>query len=280
MQLSISDDFSLKKIANSGQCFRVKEFDDGTFRFITGNEVLYIKEISSHLFEISCSEKKWGKIWTPYFDLGRNYRRICNAIPVSDTYMRQAAHEGRGIRILKQDPWEILITFIISQRKSIPAIKNSVELLSSKYGDIIITPYEKLNAFPTVQQLADASDKDLSNCKLGYRVSYVKDAVAQVESGNVDLSDISFLSDSDLLNTLKTIRGVGNKVANCICLFAYGRINLAPIDTWILKVISCEYNGKNPFPSYGQDAGIMQQYAFYYAQTNKKMFRNEENNYS
>ena len=140
MEILISDDFGLRKIAHSGQCFRVREFGDGMFRFVTGSEVLYIKELSVKHFEISCSAETWNHTWIPYFDLERNYFHIHDTIPDSDTYLQLAAKEGQGIRILHQDPWETLVTFIVSQRKSIPAIKNSVELLANRFGEAITTP--------------------------------------------------------------------------------------------------------------------------------------------
>ena len=272
MNLSMKDDFDLQKIAHSGQCFRVQEFGDGFFRFVTGSEVLYIRKRSAGRFEINCSEETWNRVWVPYFDLERSYRSIQETIPASDSYMQLAAKEGRGIRILHQDPWEMLVTFLISQRKSIPAIRNSVELLAERYGEAKTTPYETLHTFPTALQMANAEAEDLAACKLGYRVPYVQDAIAKVLSGTVDLAAISNLPDTELLEALKTIRGVGDKVANCICLFSYGRIGAAPIDTWIHKIIVQEYGGVNPFPSYGEYAGILQQFAFYHAISHKERF--------
>ena len=272
MDIKISNDFDLQKIADSGQCFRVREFEDGSYRFVTGNDVLYIKKRSAGCFEISCSEDTWNQIWIPYFDFARNYLHIQEIIPDSDPYMHLAAKEGRGIRILHQNPWEMLVTFIISQRKSIPAIKNSVELLANRFGEAKVTPYETLYTFPTALQLANADDQSLAACKLGYRVPYIKDAITKVMSGTVDLTAISNLSDMELFDALKTIRGVGDKVANCICLFSYGRIGAALIDTWIRKIIVREYGGRNPFPTYGEYAGIMQQFAFYYAISHKERF--------
>lgn len=161
----------------------------------------------------------------------------------------------------------------------IPAIKISVELLANRFGVAKTTPYETLYTFPTVLQLANADDQDLVECKLGYRVPYVKDAIIKVMSGSVDLVTISDLSNIEILDVLKTIRGVGDKVANCICLFSYGRIGVAPVDTWIYKIIAQEYDGVNPFPTYGEHAGIMQQYAFYYAISNKGRFANGSSRY-
>lgn len=272
MQVTISDDFDLQKIADSGQCFRVRDFGDGMFRFITGSDVLYIRKLSRARYEVSCPDEVWRRVWVPYFDLERNYLRIRQAIPASDPYMRSAARGGRGIRVLRQDPWETLVTFIISQRKSIPAIKASVELLARRFGEIITTLYETLYTFPSASQLEKASDQNLADCKLGYRLSYVKDAIAKVLSGSLDLLALSGLPDADIFNALKTVRGVGDKVASCVCLFSYGRTGVAPVDTWIHKIIAREYGGVDPFPAYGEVAGILQQYAFYDAISHKERF--------
>lgn len=275
MQVTITDDFNLQKIANSGQCFRVKEFRDGSFRFITGDHVLYIKEVSPQTFEISCSKGIWNRVWATYFDLTRSYNQIRQSIPVTDTYMQYAATYGAGIRILRQEPWEALVTFIISQRKSIPAIRTSIELLATKYGTAVTTPYEyeKVYTFPTPEQLANASCQSLTDCKLGYRVPYVEDAISKILSGSIDLTKLSTFTTDELQVALKEIRGVGDKVANCVCLFGYGRTDVIPIDTWILKTMTHQYAGQNPFPFYGESAGIMQQYAFYYALSHKGRFR-------
>lgn len=270
MEITIKDDFNLNRIAWSGQCFRVREFPDGTYRFVTGSHILYIKETTPHQYDVSCDENEWQNIWWDYFDFGRDYQSIRNNIPAVDSYMKVAATEGSGIRILRQDPWEMLITFIISQRKSIPAIKNSIEMLCSTYGSLVHTDRETLWLFPSAEQLYQASDSRLQDCKLGYRIGYIKDAVAAICEQRIDLSVIAHHDDIALFTELKSIKGVGDKVANCICLFSYGRTSMAPVDTWISKIIDSHYKGINPFPAYGDAAGIMQQYAFFYAQNHKK----------
>ena len=272
MQIVIEDDFDLKKIAQSGQCFRVWEFEDGTYRFITGKEVLYIRRLDSNEYEISCDRDTWTQVWFPYFDLGRNYRDVRERIKVRDYCLQQAAETGCGIRILRQDPWEMLITFIISQQKTIPAIKNAVETLARNHGSLISTDREELYCFPSARQLSEVTEEILREYKLGYRAPYVLDAVRCVTSSRLDLTAVGSFSDRKLFEALKQVAGVGDKVANCICLFAYGRTRLAPVDTWIKKVIDQKYRGKNPFPRYRDAAGIMQQYIFYYAQTHKGEF--------
>ncbi len=265
MKIVIDDDFDLKKIEESGQCFRVSEPEDGTWRFICPDGVLYIRKTGDSEYEVSVSKEDWERIWIPYFDLGRNYEEIRRLIPGEDGFMRRAAEYGKGIRVLRQDPWEMLITFIISQRKNIPAITKSVELLCDMFGKEV--PKEGIKLFPTPKQLSSATEEDLNLCKLGYRTPYVLDAIEKVNNGDIDLCKLTGLGDEELFEELKRIRGVGDKVANCICLFAYGRTSLVPVDTWIARIIDLEYNGKNPFTRYNTNGGIMQQWAFYYARS-------------
>lgn len=140
MHIFIRDEFDLYKIIHSGQCFRAVERNDGLFRFITGRHVLYIRHIQGIRYDVSCSPYLWNHLWKPYFDLSENYEAIRNSISPNDHYLQKAADYSRGIRILRQDPWETLITFIISQRKSIPAIASAVEKLCQRAGEEIRTP--------------------------------------------------------------------------------------------------------------------------------------------
>ncbi|WP_026498687.1 DNA glycosylase [Butyrivibrio sp. WCD2001] len=289
MNIPITDDFDLKKIQLSGQCFRVKETAPGVFRFITGDNVVYIKKLddkknttekspkdtdrkknSGNTYEVSCSEEEWKSIWEPYFDFERNYADICKKECGKYAFSDKAIDFGRGLRILKQDKWEMLISFIISQRKSIPAISRAVEAVSRKFGTRITTAVQtqqddtEIYAFPTAYQMATATLEDLKECGLGYRAPYVLDAIRKVCNGELDLDAIDALDDEDLFEKLMEVHGVGKKVSNCICLFAYARMGRAPVDVWIERAINEEFDGVNPFPEYGENAGIIQQYIFYY----------------
>ena len=269
MEVRIPDLFDLQKITDSGQCFRVTPLPDGTYRFLTGDAVLYIRKTAEETYQVSCDPDTWNRTWIPYFDLDRNYGALRQHIPAEDSFLELAAQAGAGIRILRQDPWEMLVTFIISQRKSIPAIRSVVELLCTRYGTKLQTPTETLYTFPSALQLRDACAEDFIACKAGYRAPYLCDAVEQVLSGRLDLVGIAALSDQELIAALEGVKGVGVKVANCVALFAYGRTACAPVDTWIQKIIRQEYQGQSPFARYGDAAGIMQQYFFYYAQNHK-----------
>lgn len=303
MEILINDDFDLDKITNSGQAFRIKVFEDGRYRFVTENHILYIKKnnntddrhydiemfsaesrvdnekntgtiTDSATFSATAvsSLEEWNTVWVPYFDLDRSYSSIRSLVPANDKYLKLTADYGIGLRILKQNPWEMLITFIISQRKNIPAIKESVEKICRTYGQTISTPFEEFSLFPSADEMSAATLEELRKCSLGYRDTYILDAVDRVTSGKLALESLGTEDYDTIFNSLLEVRGVGAKVSNCICLFAYAQFSAAPVDTWIAKVIDKYYNGINPFPSYGDVAGIMQQYIFYYAQTHKEDF--------
>ena len=268
MKITIDDDFDLDKIIDSGQCFRPRRIEDGVYSFITGEHKVEIVDESllkgrkpgkcedePTELSVSCSGKEWDSIWHLYFDLDTNYRKIRKSIPKDDKYLQNAAKLGAGIRILRQDKFEMLISFIISQRKSIPAIRTSVERIVDLYGHD--------GFFPKPDDMLNATEEDLKNCALGYRVPYIIKAVERVAHRDVDLDELNTLSDEDLFEELKSFAGVGDKVANCVALFAYHRTGRAPVDTWIARVINEQYAGINPFSKYGDVAGIMQQYMFY-----------------
>ena len=263
-QVKILDDFDLEKIASCGQCFRAKPMDEGRFRFISGDHVIYIKDMGNHQFSVSCTKDEWKEIWSKYFDLDRSYKSLYYKERGKHDFVQKAMDCGRGIRILRQDPWEMLVTFIISQRKSIPAISKSVEALAEKYGHSIETDHEIVYSFPTSEEMAQASVEELQKCGLGYRVPYILDAVQKVNSGILDLEALAGYSDAELFQELQTVQGVGKKVANCICLFGYGRIARVPVDVWIARAVEEDCCGEDPFMLFGSNAGIIQQYIFYY----------------
>lgn len=271
LQIEIQDDFDLEKTASCGQCFRAKPLDDVFFRFVSGDHVIYIKEIGDHQFTVSCTKEEWKEIWTRYFDLNRSYNNLYLEEREKHDYVRKAMDCGRGIRILRQDPWEMLVTFIISQRKSIPAISKSVEALAEKYGHKIQTDREIIYSFPTPEEMADASIDDLKECSLGYRVPYIYDAIQKVTSGSLNLDKIADYSDEELFQELQTVNGVGKKVANCICLFGYGRMARVPVDVWIARAVDEDCCGEDPFRLFEGIAGIIQQYVFYYKKSSENL---------
>lgn len=262
--IGIEDDFDLDKILDSGQCFRPCRVQGGAYRFITGSQLLYLRPLSGGGYQARCAPGAWETVWRPYFDLDRSYRSLRQRWAGEEGFARQALEYGRGIRVLRQDPWEMLITFILSQRKSIPAIRTGVELLAERFGPQVDTGEEIVHLFPSPAQLAAAPEQALRDCGLGYRTRYIQHTAQAVAGGGLDLAALADLPDELLLARLMEMEGVGKKVANCVALFGYGRTALAPVDVWIARLIQEDFAGQDPFPRYGTEAGILQQYFFYY----------------
>ena len=257
--VSAPDGLDLKKIFDSGQCFRWQCIGEDAWRIPSSGKVLEVRQTAPDTAAFFCSEEEFEGFWKKYFDLGTDYDRISEMIDPEDCFLSEAAAAGRGIRILSQDPWETLVTFIISQRKNMPAIAQAVEKLSRQYGHML---QEGIYSFPHPQELGRASEQDLRALGLGYRAPYVKDAVEKVLSGQLVFADMEKLDDDSLYQKLLEVKGVGKKVADCVCLFGFGRTSRAPVDIWIGRAIDC-CGGTSPFPVFGPYAGIVQQYVFY-----------------
>ncbi|NWO21209.1 8-oxoguanine DNA glycosylase [Oribacterium sp. oral taxon 102] len=271
MQIELQEALSLEKIMDSGQCFRACRLDQyeaaggiPLYRFITGENVLYARQLGRSTLGLSCTEAEWEEVWTPYFDLGESYSALCRETDAGDAYLQASIVYGEGIRVLRQDRFEVLISFLLSQRKSIPAIRTSVERLCEGFGRRKQTEYGSVALFPDAARIAEMSDGELRDCGLGYRAAYVRDAAERVLSGALPLSELDALSDQELYEALCTVRGVGRKVANCVMLFAYHRVERVPEDVWVNRIVEKRYQGRNPFPAY-RKAGLLQQYMFYYA---------------
>ena len=215
MIVRITDDFNLDKIADSGQCFRWTKTDDHTYRIIAGESCLYITELADDRYDLSCSEEEYDNKWEDYFDLREDYRSIRERIDPADQdpFLQRAAESEKGIRILRQDPWEMLITFIISQNKNIPAIRRCVELLAETCGerktDIKGRDY---CAFPTPAAINALSESNLASCKLGYRSKYIHAVSESVLNKEINLDQLAKADEKTTISELTRLYGVGVKV--------------------------------------------------------------------
>lgn len=264
--IMIEDDFDLDIIAESGQCFRWQKQPDGSYTIISRDKVLDIRCTDrKNVYSCTCDHREFDEFWYHYFDLHTCYREIRHRIPRSDVFLFDAARETRGIRILGQDPWEMLITFIISQRKSIPAIKKAVEAICLKAGrKIAVRKGEVVYSFPDPGALSCLSMQELNECGLGYRSPYVYETARAIAGGRLDLDKIAAADDEILLQELLRMPGVGKKVANCVLLFAYHRLDSFPRDVWIERILEEYYPDGFDFERYRPYNGIMQQYMFAY----------------
>ena len=256
----ICEDLDLKIIADSGQCFRMYE-EDGRFLVIAREKHCYAYHSGEDETVFECPDDD-NDFWKEYFDLDTDYKAFRDSVDPDDTFLLKAVEYGKGIRILRQDPWEMLITFIISQRRSIPSIRTCVERICTRWGS---RTDDGIYSFPSPDELSCASIAELCECGLGYRAEYVYLAAKAAAEGTIDIEHLKELDDCSLLAALMDLRGVGTKVANCVSLFGFHRIGAFPVDVWIDRVQKQYYQGRFPVEKYEGYAGIMQQYIFYSA---------------
>ena len=265
MIAAIGDDFDLDRIADSGQCFRWEKEDDRTYRIIAGKSCLYIAALGNGLYEFSCPEEDFCR-WQDYFDLQEDYRQIRSRISRDeDPFLWQASEQEKGIRILRQAPWEALITFTISQNKNIPAIRRCVNLLAQACGEKKTDSRGRsYNSFPEPERVAALAEQALLSCGLGYRWKYVQSAARAVCEGAIDLKGLCAADEDTTISALSGLFGVGTKVANCVSLFGLHHIDAFPVDVWMKRILSEQYPGGYPYQKYTPYNGVYQQYMFAY----------------
>ena len=273
MMIIQNPDFNIRKIAESGQCFRLKPVSSGGYVLVARGRVLHLTDTPEGA-ALDCSQAEFDAVWRDYFDLATDYAEIRAQADPGDAFLKRACDYGTGIRMLRQDPWEMLVSFIISQRKNIPAIKFCVEALCSRYGEPIESDGEQFFSFPSAELIAALDEAHFLACSLGYRAKYVLSAARMIASGTLDLSAIASLDDDALFSALLTVAGVGEKVANCVMLFGYHRLDRFPRDVWINRIEAREYGGAFPTERYPDSAGALQQYIFYYARSTEYAAQN------
>jgi N-glycosylase/DNA lyase len=265
VNIEIHDDFDLKRIADSGQCFRWSRCGDG-WRILSGADCLYIAPLGASRYAVDCDAAAFDARWRDYFDLGENYTAIRSRIdPAADPYLWAAAESEQGIRILRQDPWETLVSFIISQNRNIPAIRRGIELLAAACGDERTdSAGQPYFAFPAPEAVAALDDDALRGCALGYRVPYVRAAARAVLDGVMDFAALCAADAAAAMAALTGLYGVGVKVASCVSLFGLHHLDAFPQDVWIKRILAREYPAGWPFGAYAPFNGVYQQYMFAY----------------
>ena len=262
--------FSFDLICDSGQCFRMTKLDDNKVEVIAKGKYLIITSNKDEV-TFSCTKEEFEEVWKDYFDIDNStdYEKIINSIDADDVYLRNAATYGDGIRILNQDLFEMIISFLISQRNNIKRIRSVIKKLCEKYGEKKIYKGENNEEivyydFPTPEALVSADINDIRALGTGYRDVYIKKAAEDVVTGKLDLDKLKTLKYEEAKETLLSLYGVGNKVADCICLFALHHTDAFPMDTHIISIVNNEYNGSFPFEKYKGYSGVLQQYMFFY----------------
>ncbi len=258
--------FDLDLIFDCGQSFRFVKSSDSSYSGIAFGKVVDFVQQDDKITIIGSDENDFENIWKKYLALDLDYSALIGEITASrpdDEVLKSAMEYGKGIRLLRQEKWETLCSFIISQNNNIPRIKSLVEAISREYGDKISDNGEYYS-FPSAKKIADAGIDKLRELKVGFRAPYIHDAASKVASGEIDLEALDELPTDELLSALMSIKGVGLKVASCVALFSYGRLDCFPIDVWVKRVLDKYYPDGFDHTALPNTAGLVQQYLFYY----------------
>lgn len=266
--------FNLKYTLECGQCFRWKKIDDDYYIGIIKDRVIKIKQVDNDIYVLSNKEENLEEVIKEYLSLDVDYSKIEERIVLVDESVRKAVSNTTGLRFLKQDFFETIISYIISANNNIPRISKSVNEISKRYGTKVTFNNEEYYLFPTPEQLREVSIEEYRDCGVGFRDKYIYETVNQIIDGSVKLEELFLLETKELKKSLLTIKGIGPKVADCILLFSCQRKEVFPIDTWVEKVMKKLYFenredvSKKEIQEYAdkffkEDAGIIQQHLFY-----------------
>lgn len=261
-------DMSLRDTLCCGQSFRWREQEDGSFKGTAFGKTVTVSTQGCDLIIDGADAQDFEKIWKDYFDLEFDYIALKEDLSKKHPILCEAAKFAPGIHILRQEPFEALISFIISQNNNIKRIEGIVERLCESFG-------EKLPSgdfsFPTAEKLAKLSEDDLKPLRAGFRNRYILDAAKKVYSGQVSIEELRTLPFEDAKKKLMTIVGVGSKVADCVLLYGLHRTEAFPMDVWMKRAMSTLFPDTEP-SFFGEYAGIAQQYIFHYSRMNPQLF--------
>ena len=277
-------DYSLSDTLECGQCFRFDLVDNGEYECeytgVVGSCFLHIAQREKgELIFYDTDIEQFNSLWEKYFSLDTDWSfvkdDVLSALPDNEV-LREAAEAGKGIAILRQDMWEALFSFIISQNNNIPRIKKIIRQLCFLYGKKCESFCENCNgcgkcySFPTPEDVLESPEK-LNEAKVGFRYRYLLDAAEKVASGEIDLEKLKYPADFEYAkNELCKICGVGDKVSACILLFAGNHLNAFPVDVWMRRAIDEYFDGDLDYKKLGNYAGVAQQYIFHYIRNKQK----------
>ena len=272
-------DFDIEDVLECGQCFHFNKIDEKEYVLSAYGRVLHVKqEGNTRITLFNTSMEDYENIWKSYFDLDTDYAIIKSHILSVDERLLQAVEAKQGIRILRQEFFETLISFIISQNKQIPHIKQIVHTLSERYGNRVVLDNNFTGyTFPTVERLYEVSEEELRECKVGFRAPYIRNAVEKVYSGEITADILLGMTADEAREKLMTIKGVGEKVANCVLLFGLGFTDAFPVDVWMKRIMEYMYFNQDTkkeviecfaYEKFGKYAGYAQQYLFHYGREN------------
>lgn len=266
------DHLCLKQVAESGQAFRWKQISDNVYSLVVAGRYIEILQ-DGNSFTFSCCQDDFVKFWSNYFDMSTDYNSIEKRISDSaDEHLKEAFSKGSGVRILRQELWEMIVTFMISQNNNISRITGSVEKLCDRCKvpldkkeilDTIDIERPDRYSFPMPEQI-DFSIFDDKTMGFGYRADYLREIYQYARNHPEWIDDLKSMKYEDAMKSLMERKGIGTKVANCICLFGLHHIDAFPIDTHVKQLLEKYYKDGFDFERYQGIAGVIQQYLFYF----------------
>lgn len=262
LKLKNFENIDLVQTFECGQCFRWQKNSENSYTGIFKGKKLELSQLTPNTIILSTDMSDFKKIWYKYFDLETDYKKIGENIATLHPILKKAYIECSGIRILRQEPWETLCSFIISQNNNIPRIKKIIKSLCDLFGDKIENSKEK--SFPSSEVISKLNLEDLEPIRSGFRAKYILDAARKISSKIVDFKKIENLDYIDAKNELMKIKGVGPKVADCVLLYGFHRLEAFPEDVWIKRVMNKFFKNESP-KIFGEYAGIAQQYLYHYS---------------
>ena len=252
-----------------GQIFRYEKLEDNSYIVILKDRVVKLKYIDNKLYIDSNNMDNIENVIREYLDLDRDYISIIENIKKCDDVLGKYLDKSVGLKMIKQDPIECIISYIISQNNSVRNIKNSLDLISYKFGDKVIFLDKEYYLFPSIDKLSKISLEEFRECKVGFRDRYLVDIISDIVENRLNVNYIFEMNSEDSLRYLMSFRGIGMKVASCILLFAYGKYDVYPIDTWVKKYMDTNYGIKDEKKikefckeKYGKYSGLAIQYIF------------------
>lgn len=269
-------DFEVKHIFDCGQCFRWNENDDGSYTGVAFKRAVRVYKKDNDVY-ISGGKIEDKDLWINYFDLERDYGEIKDELS-KDEVLKDAIKYGDGIRVLNQEIFETLISYIISANNRIPMIKRSVENIAREYGEKVCLEGKEYYTFPDANTLSKCSVDEISSLGCGFRSEYIVEAAKRIAEGKINLQYIKTLNTDEAQIELMKLKGIGPKVSDCIMLFSMGKYDAFPVDVWVKRVMQYFYLAPDvslkKIREFGREkfknkAGFAQEYLFYYARVFK-----------
>lgn len=275
--------FELPHIFECGQCFRWNRQKNENYIGVAFGKVIEVEHKDNNVIIYNTNANEFNDIWVNYFDLHRDYSKIKEVLS-EDPLLNQSVEFGHGIRLLQQDPFELIVSFIISANNRIPMIKRAIDNISKKWGKKLEYNGEVYYTFPCIEELHEASKEELEACGVGFRAKYITDTVDRIYRSmkeeynkDYDLSWIKAQSDDVCHEALQVFNGIGPKVADCIMLFSMNKYSAFPVDVWVKRAMQHFYLAPDVSlkkirdfarDKFGELSGFAQQYLFYYAREN------------